>query len=516
MRTRRVLVIVVAALAVALGGCAPEPAPTATPTAVPGQVDPSYLATPADPLPLADLGTFSAVVELNAGSNCTGTLIDTGVSTGPAYVLTNGHCAGGIGRSSQETATAVEGFGTATFFAAAGNEGGTVEAQVAEIAYLTMHRTDTAIVRLNTTLADLERLGVAPLRIVETEPTANTEVVNVGVPVEGLADADWVLRRGDCTLGPQRTLLESTWIWFNAWTTDCPGIVQGSSGSPLLRMNESGAPEAIVAMINTTTWGADPAFGGACSLHRPCEVGEDGVTVMRPRTSYAQSVAGVGHCFDPTTGRFHTGGECPLPLTSVWAELGGGAFRGGDEPNAFGQTPAVTLVAKTAGASRTALVPLGDGRECTQKSTYASAATVQLPKATNSWEPDGRSVPVDLPTTEGWYLLCAIRGDDLAGAATVIFEVDRTPPVFAAGAHIDRMDEGVIIRPYLVPPELAQPRYTWGDPDSTDCDDPSTFTDYRVIPLFIPAAELPAVYCVMALDVAGNASPVTRIPLDAP
>ncbi|MDQ7993131.1 MAG: trypsin-like peptidase domain-containing protein, partial [Propionicimonas sp.] len=447
-------------LVVVLAGCGltppvpPDPTPTSRPS--------SLLPTPAEPLPLAELARFSGVAVMNAGSNCTGTLIDTGVTDGPAYVLTNGHCAGDVGRSAQRTTLDEEWSGTATFLAAAGNEDNTVTVDVVGLAYSTMRHTDTAILRLEPSLAELVALGLRPIPITGAEPAAGSRVVNIGAPVQDLLPQEWVLRRGECTLGAQHTLIEFLWLWFGAWSNDCPGIIQGSSGSPLLSLDSSGDPTAVVAMINTTTAGADPARGGACFLNRPCEVTAGGVRMV-PQTSYAQSVAGVGSCFTPT-GEFALLAECPLPISDVWAETGGGSFRGGGEGDAFEQLPRAVLAARTAGTIRTALVPIGDATACQDPATYRDAAGVAVPAAGESWEQLGTVVPVDLPSEEGHYLLCAVKGDDVLGAAAVLFEVDRTPPVSPAGAEVDDLGEGggVVVVPHLDPPELATVRFTWG------------------------------------------------------
>ncbi len=498
----------VAALAVilTLTGCTGTPSPT-TPTVTPATPTP---AAAADPLPLAQVATFSGVASLNAGSNCTGTLIDTGVPSGPAYVLTNGHCVGDVGRSAQATTIGVEWSGTAEFLRAEGNLDDTLAVDVVGLEYSTMRHTDTAVVRLKPKLGELEGLGIKPVPIAAAEPASGAEVTNVGVPVQGLDWDDWVLRRGDCKLGTQHTLLESHWLWFGVWSNDCPGIIQGSSGSPLFTLGADGTPNAIVAMINTTTWGGTAANGGMCSINHPCEVTADGVT-MAEKTGYAQSVAGLGKCFD-SHGEFALGGECALPVSSVWAESGGGGFRGGNEPNSSGAKPEVSLVGRDAGSVRTALVALGDATACAKPATYAQAKAKKLPRAGEDWEQVGVTVPVDLPTEEGRFLLCAVNGSDYAGAASVAFEVDRTPPIFAAAADVEDIGGGaVVVRPHLIPPEISTVRFTWGAPDTVDCADTDGFQDFFVVPLTLEAADLPASYCIYGMDAAGNRTDVTRI-----
>ncbi|QEO10160.1 trypsin-like serine peptidase [Protaetiibacter larvae] len=501
--------VVAAAAVLLLAGCTTPPAPDPTPE--PGPPPDSGIPAPAPPLGLDELTAFSGVVKLTAGANCSGTLVDTGVPDGPAWVLTNGHCTGDLSRFGQQTTVGMAWAGEAEFLRADGNLDGTLTRDVAELAYSTMRFTDTAIVRLDGTLGELEDLGIRPVPIADAEPAAGERVVNVGVPVQNLMDDEWVLRRGECTLDGQRTLIELSWIWFDVWANDCPGIIQGSSGSPLLRADADGAPEAIVAVINTTTTGDRFSPGGDCFINRPCEV-HDGVAGLVADTSYAQSVAGLGDCFDPDSGEFALGGNCPLPAGDVWVESGGGPFRGGTLPDGFGRPPQLALVGAEAGTVRTAVVPFGDGRACLDAASYDGAASVSLPQAGERWETLGVHIPVTLPENEGHYLACAVRDDGYDRAAAVLFEVDRTPPVLPADAEVTRAEDGsVLIRPHFSPPEIAAVRYGWGPLGELDCDDPSGFREFLIVPLRLERHELPASYCLYGMDLAGNPTPVTRI-----
>ncbi len=502
---RRSLLVLGAALLLLAGCTDPTGGPDENPAGT------GSLPELAGPLPVADIARFSSVVMLDAGSNCTGTVIDTGVAQAPAYVLTNGHCVGAMGASPQQTKLGQEWFGSAVFFRAAGNLDGVLTVPVTELAYATMRSTDTGIVRLDATLGDLEALGVRPVPLAAEEPEPGAAVTNVGVPVQDLMDEDWVLRAGSCTLGEQSTVIEFRWLWFHVWSNDCPGIVQGSSGSPLFETGPDGTPTEVVAMINTTTWGTSAEDGGACFLHRPCVLQDTG-PVLVEETSYAQSVAGVGECFPD--GVFALGGGCPLPNSSLWTEFGGGAYRGGDLPDAAGRTPVASFVGAEQGSMRTALLPLGDGTACTEQATYAGAEELELPQASEPWELVGAQVPVQLPQEEGWWLLCAVAGTDHAGAASVLYQVDRTPPVIEAGAVVEDIGGGAVtVLPITHPPEIQTVRFTWGDPDTVDCDDPSGFQDFMMVPLTLLAEDLPALYCVYGMDSAGNPTPVVQVPL---
>lgn len=517
--TRPVVLALAASAVLVFAACTanpqPEPSSTGTSGAVvtqsaePMPTDPG-LPPVAEPLALKDVAAFSGVAMMNAGSNCTGTLIDTGVPTGPAYVLTNGHCTGDVGRAAQSTTLAKEWFGTATFLAAKGNEDNHLVVDVVGLEYSTMRHTDTAIVRLKPTLGELVALGIKPIPLAKSEPVSGAAVTNVGVPIQDLMPEDWVLRRGDCKLGSKQTVIEFLWTWFGVWSNDCPGIIQGSSGSPLLSLDADGAPTSVVGMINTTTGGSNAAVGGACFLNRPCEVTAEG-PVMREATSYAQSVAGLGACFDDQ-GKFAAGGNCPLPISSIWAAQGGGAFRGSGELNAFGETSSARFVGRSEGAMRSALVPIGDAKACQKPETYSGATAQPLPVAGEPWDPHGQVVTADLPAVEGFYQLCAVKGDDYAGAAGVLFEVDRTPPVLPVGADVEDLGGGsMLVQPHLNPPELATVRFKWGPKGSTDCTDSAMFQDFFIVPLLLEPKDLPATYCVYGMDTAGNKTEVKQI-----
>lgn len=467
----------------------------------------------ADPIPLAELGDFNGVLRLEMGSNCTGTLIETGVHDGPAYVITNGHCTGDVGRSPQTVTVAEEWFGSGYLLDTFDNPT-PLAVTAAVLEYSTMRGRDVAIVRLEESLGDLRDLGIMPVPIIDDEPAPGTAVRNIAAPVQNLDHDDWVLRGGDCTLAGQSDLVEFHWLWADSWANDCPGVIQGSSGSPLFTLRADGGPEAIAAVINTTTWGASIENGGLCFLNRPCEIGDAGIGMIE-ETSYAVSIAGLNRCFDGD-GVFALGGDCPFETSSVWAQQGGGAFRGGALPDANGGMPEVDLVVAPAlGESapvRTALVELTGADVCADPSVYAAAQAITVPAAGDPWDP-GYVLPVALPEQEGRFALCAVAGDDYAGAATVLFEVDRTPPLFPAGAAVEHIGEGnVSIQPFLNPPEISTVRFTWV-PGDGDCPATEQFRDFFIVPLTLEAGDLPATYCIYALDQAGNTTDVTRIPI---
>ncbi len=67
-----------------------------------------------------------------------------------------------------------------------------------------------------------------------------------GVPAGQVAP-----RLGQCVTGHQIGVIEFGWFFDDAQAVDCPGVLGGSSGSPLFDRTDQ-----VVGMINTTTVGA--------------------------------------------------------------------------------------------------------------------------------------------------------------------------------------------------------------------------------------------------------------------
>lgn len=459
------------------------------------------LPDPAPAMSAADAAAYSGVARINVTANCTGTLVDTGVPSGPAYLVTNGHCAGGWGNDGN-TVVVDEAFGgTADFHAVAGALDEVLTLEVTSVAYSTMRRYDIAFVELAGTLGEATAQGLEALPLSAAGPAEGDAVVNVGVPVQDLGTDEHVLRKGECTLGKQTDLIEATWYWLDSWSTDCPGIIQGSSGSPLI------ADDTIAAVINTTTGGGF-VRGGECSMSNPCEVGAEG-TVMVPDRSYAVPVAGMGSCFG-ADGVFTLGGDCPLSAGGIRTDGWPTTVLSLDDVTAGRNDPGIALVSDSPVTARLGLTPANASRGCLQESTYLSK-TVDLVADTSGnddeWDVQGTSVSVNLPAQEGMFLLCVADAADLSDPAVVVLEVDGTPPVFTPGITVERTEEGAFVIPAFIVPELAHFELKHGAVGSVDCEDPAGYVEFRLVPTFIESADLPVTFCTKASDVAGNWAP---------
>lgn len=489
-------VVAGSALAACTTGTDPAPVPSGpSPEATIPVMEQVFRERPDPVSPVAAGEAVSGVGQVLVTGQCTGTLVDTGVPTGPAYVLTNGHCADGWGQDGNVVLVDEDAWDGASvaFGLVAGEDPGPV-LPVETIAYSTMKGTDVAVLRLEGTLGQAEALGLEPLAIASAAPAPGDEVTNVGIPVQDLPHDAWVQRVGTCTLGEQTDLIEHIWYWHDFWANDCPGIIQGSSGSPLVADGE------VVAVINTTTYGGF-VRGGECFLGNPCELTEDGEAVVDDR-SYAAPVDGLDACFD-AEGTFGLGGACPLPgpgltTSTIGLHVTLDAVRDGTAHTD------VTLLSDEAADVSYGLVPATAGQPCLDASAYTGRTRAEATTTTGEGLVEATSVVVDLPATEGRYLWCATTGRP-ADAAVVVLDVDGTPPVFTPTITVEDIGGTVWIRPTFVAPELANIEVAWGR--DLDCATAELRT-FLTVPTAIETTDLPVTYCVQGADLAGNTGQV--------
>ncbi len=477
---KKTFTAVAATLVLLLAGCSAPSEPEAV--------------VPAPLLDSADGGEYTGVAALSVASDCTGTVIDTGADDAPAYVLTNGHCLGMDGRGPNEVLIDEEGYGQATFFAFHDTpESDKVPVDVARFEYATMYSVDIGVLRLEATLGELKDLGVKALPVNPAGAKSGTKVTNIAFPVTDIEMEQWALRKGDCKLGKQTDVIEFRWLWEGEIENDCPGVLGGSSGSPLI------ADGKVVSMINTTSGGVSAERGKACYLGQPCQLKGDQVKFVQDM-SYGVDLSGIESCFQG--GIFTLGGDCPLPTEVTPGVFGGGTFSAdgtdtADEPASISLTPpedeSVTYLVKTGLASPAKCMDAGFFDDA-QEFTVAAG--------------DSQTVGVTLPEKEGFEFAC-VRSEG-ALPAIVIFNVDTTPPAEGPQLAITRFDDGgVSIDPLFDMPEIVDIQWLTGPADSTNCADRDLYTPYFRQALMVSANELPLRVCSVGFDLAGNESPVS-------
>ncbi len=466
-------------LALVLGAC-DDDGPTVSPlTTVSIPNDPT---TPRPPLSNVDGSNeaFSGVGQLTGyGSTCTAFLLDAGPLDGPAYAMTNGHCVG-IFDSETVIRDGVGAEGRVTFRRFADTPDAHTDVAVRGVRYATMRGTDVAVVELDATRADLA--GLASYHLAAPPPPGAT-IRPVGIPVAGLDEPAWVLRGETCTTGATTRLVEWEWLWDAATSSDCTGILPGSSGSPVF---DAADPTTVVGVVNTTTIGA--RVGPTCSLGAPCEITDAGVTPRGDRT-YAMPVGAWAACFVPAWDADAPG--CPTEQAPIGVGAPWRAVQPGATWNAStGGPTAGGVVVKTGSLATT---------DCRDGAGYEAVA------APSRYDEH-------LPPDEGLYVLCG-AALDAAGrpitrdAGLAVMVVDDTPPDRPIRLSRVTDEDGVRVEPLFDLPEYASFQLKVGPGASTDCASAAGYSIYRRIPLPVAAAELPARLCVIGEDEAGNSGP---------
>jgi hypothetical protein len=522
-RVVRLAALLVAA-ALVLGSCggeATEPTdPGASVSRSGAQVGSPDTGIPLDALPLPDGDTDTGQVLLEnadgsfdeyrsvgrldgASLTCTLVLVDgaPGVTAGPAYALTNGHC---LGINGNDTFTDQVPEGATAIFDYFADATERLEVPVVRAAYASMKGVDLAILELDAPEADLAAAGYRAWSIGPSAELdgATREVAFVGAPIGAplvdIPEPERYLRLGTCSLDTETVLVnERLWLWA-ALRNDCPEVLPGNSGSPLFDLETA----RLVGLVNTTTFKGEA--GAPCWLGRPCEVTEDGEAVL-PDTSYAIPLDRLADCFG-ADGVFALGGGCGL-------DPGDG----------------VTLTGAPIAVNPTAPDPISGDRRTTWATTVEGAgfthyrAKVEPLETADCADEQGYGAPVPvttpfdgpLPASEQRLLLCVVGGSSatpdaswqaFADASFAVVYVDTTPPTAAIEfSTAGNADEGWSVEPIFVPPELSLFLHKAGPRRSTDCDDPDGYAPYRRSPLRLPPGG-PYRYCAIGFDDANNPS----------
>ncbi|MGV1006302.1 MAG: hypothetical protein ACOYEV_16395 [Candidatus Nanopelagicales bacterium] len=414
---------------------------------------------------------------------CTAWLVAPGAGTAPAdsraYAVTAGRCVG-IG----DSATVISGqalAGASVDFNAFASLVSTqptpfVTAKITDVVWASLRFTDLAVLRLDRTYGDLAVSGVLPIRARKLPDSG--QVLSAGVPVTGIPAEQRFVRAALCDVGDQVSVLEGPWLLQPAVATNCIGIRGGSAGSPLL--TEAGE---AVGQITTTTLGA-ATLSDDCPVGQPCAV-TDSVSA-RADTSYAVPVAALDKCFHE--GEFRLGGQCKLedPETVVPVTAAHRAAKPGSQ---------ISLkLDEVATQSRKAANKVGD----LPRTKCHSAEDWGAPVALHQWR-----FALELPEQAGWTLACVGSAKQ---PTPVVLRGDGTPPDAAKiELTTSEVAGGLRVAPVPEPPEIATVWWTSG-PKGTDCTTAEGFTQYLGTPQVIPADDLPAVVCLIAVDEAGNRS----------
>ncbi len=446
-----------------------------------------------------------ARVKVEGSSVCSGSLIDTRGSnddrSGPAYVLTSGHCAKGDANRYVENAPA-SGLVTFNFFQDTQSQ--QKRYPIVGIEWSTLRGLDIAILRLDRTLNQLMTDGITPLKVASQPLTVDSDVLVVGAPMDGH------VQRAACPQEHRADVFEAGWAWPGQFSNRCREVRPGISGSPVLNRYSN----EIVAIVGTTTQGSGLS---RCTRNAPCEVNK-GESIKIPETNYATGAAQLNQCFTAT--HFNPKNpECPLGRATNFDPIFGDVY--------------MRLVRGANGE----FIPLQWKQSFTSdqpfyrvrlvKTLADCASDVGYDPVQPSHGDDSDSSTQTLRDGPGLYFLCVVGqqhnagpGERWAGRNARIYyrwalaEPVKTPPAYSA---FESAKDEFTVQPLGITPDLDVSRYQYksGEPEMVDCQSSEGYKSVRppLLDFKVSVGDGPKKVCLKTTDMAGNPSPISDFAL---
>ncbi|WP_395609561.1 trypsin-like serine protease [Pseudomonas sp. B22129] len=215
---------------------------------------------------------------------CTASLLDTrdenGLS-GPAYVVTSSHCLHRLNSSVQKDLP-IKGSISFNYF------DDTLDAlktfPLKTLKWGNSQGADLAIIELHSSLADLIKAGIRPLKLADQVPADGTDILALMAP-------EWnTLHLSACVQQASQELVEQPFVWRETMKNQCNGTERGSFGGPLLDRQSN----LLFGILSTST--RDQPQERKCQRDAPCEV-IDGMPAWQPETNYGSPITFLNQCF---------------------------------------------------------------------------------------------------------------------------------------------------------------------------------------------------------------------------
>lgn len=405
---------------------------------------------------------------ISQNRHCIGTLLDSRDAASdpaaPAYVVTAGHCVGGI-NGKVLVDQAISGSISFNYFLDTQDQRHTV--RLKRTVWNSLQGADLALLELDATLEELLALGITPVKPGISPPSGNAVQI-AGEP----SSIGKGLRLYTCTERSQGTSSVGSWVWRHAKRNDCQGLDEGASGSPVVDT----ASNRLVSIAN--------------SLHDN-EVGA--IPVQR-----------LYGCF--SAGRADLELEDCQLLPGFQLEPQGNSFK---------------TLTKARGVADEPLEPARWGFQFlidTPRYRYKTSTD-----ALACEDPVGYSGTISSSETlindpigpePGTHYLCLIgiqSPEQLPSRAlmanSLSVKVDLLPPGRPmARVMTEHLPDGGARISWLRDPDVVFYRVKRGAPATTDCNDQSGYRLLRAQSRDIPGSALPLKLCSVAIDVIGQSS----------
>lgn len=402
---------------------------------------------------------------LKGGTQCMGTLIDSrepqGASSGPAYIATAGHCVSrrnGVIVQDQPIKARI------AFNYFEGTPSGHRVFSTKRVIWSSMQGSDLALVELNDTLQAVMDQGIVPMQL--GEPLATGSPVQlVGEP----SGAGTGLRLSSCTEQDVQHVMEGIWVWRKLKLNDCPGVSDGSSGSPVI----DPASHKVVGVVNSLV-GTSVA---SVPVRRMLGCFKDGVADL------TQQACELLPSFQ-------------LRQTSL---------------DSFSILRRMTLDAQGNPQPPTWNVDFSLDTARYRYKTTRDPLACEAPEGYSGTLQSSHGRIDDAVAAEpGWHYLCVLgveSADDLSWPGLMANAVSLPMRVLEAGAvqppqvDVERLDNGDMrLTWHLQPPHIARYRIKRGPPTTTDCEDLKGYGRQGNQSYTFKAETLPVKVCTLAID----------------
>ncbi|WGV22270.1 trypsin-like peptidase domain-containing protein [Pseudomonas putida] len=400
--------------------------------------------------------------------HCIGTLLDsrddTHGTSGPAYILTAGHCAGGV-NGKVIVDQPITGSIAFNYFVDTQDQHHTVPLK--RTVWSSLQGADLALLELEATLEELLAQGITPLKLGRSAASGSAVQV-IGEP----SSIGKGLRLSTCTERFHSTSSVGNWVWRNVRRNDCQGLDEGASGSPVIDT----ASNRLVSIAN--------------SLHDN-EVGA--IPVQR-----------LHGCF--SAGRADLDLEDCQLLPGFQLEPQGNSFK---------------TLTKYRGLADEPLEPARWGFQFLidtpryRYKTSTDALACEDPVGYSGTLPSSEAMINDpIGPEPGTHYLCLVgvqSPEQLPSRAlmanSLSIKVELLPPGKPlAQVMTEQLPDGGARISWLRDPDVVFYRVKRGVPATTDCNDPSGYRLLRAQSHDIPGSALPLKLCSVAIDVIGQSS----------
>lgn len=388
---------------------------------------------------------------------CTATLLDTrdkqNNATGPAYLLTAGHCIDFKPRPMVDLP--FEASVTFNYFNDTPQHYKSY--QIRKVNWSSLAGTDMAVMELTDSLDTLLKEGITPLKIASQRHQPISAISIVGAP-DRLPQAG--LRLATCTQEPTNaSLVEDVGTFPDTLKNNCKDIRSGSSGSPVLDPKTG----EITGVLFTSTFGS--STDTLCFDDTPCEV-KNTQPHLSIDTHYSHNINYLSGCF--VNGTFNS------RATSCSLEPNFFRFRFTQfdflhyavAPDTQEKTPIWNLrFSLDTPYYRFKSVP--DARQCLSPDNYSAAF-------------ETANAHIDAPTgrAPGMYFLCLVGVNsaeqtlsrELLGHAQILSaQLVNPSPTRLPELTITRNGDSYDVRWRQALPHFFNSYYYAGPKDSTDC-----------------------------------------------